>query len=216
MQAIFFDLDGTLIESKKIITRLINETLMEFGYKTFTEEEMLASVGMPLESLLSLRAGRDDVERMCKRYIEKYFEEGLKDTKPYDGIINLLKELKDEGAKIGIITTKSEEEAKRVIEHLGFSPYVDVVVGHSKERNPKPNPDPIIKACSILSIPPEKTIMIGDTDVDIKAGKFAGTFATIGVLWGIGKENDLRDADYIAQDINDLKHHLKRIKDHLK
>ncbi|MCD6236503.1 MAG: HAD hydrolase-like protein, partial [Thermoplasmata archaeon] len=54
MQAIFFDLDGTLIESKKIITRLINETLMEFGYKTFTEEEMLASVGMPLESLLSL------------------------------------------------------------------------------------------------------------------------------------------------------------------
>jgi phosphoglycolate phosphatase len=215
MQAFFFDLDETLIKSKKIVTKLLNETLEEFGYEPFKEEEIKASVGMPLEALLSLRAGKDDVERMRKRYVERYLDEGVKVTKPYDGVMELLGELRDDSTRIAIITTKSEEEAERVVEHLGLSKYVDVVVGHNERWNPKPEPDSILKACSTLSVSPDRAVMVGDTDVDIKAGRLAGTFATVGVLWGVGNKNDLKDADYIAKDIEDLKTHLKMIKNQL-
>lgn len=215
MQAFFFDLDGTLIESKGIISELINETLMEFGYAPFTEEEMLASIGIPLEGLFSLKADKEIVPKMCQRYVDKYLKKGLQKTKLYDGVVELLRELKDDKTRIGIVTTKSEEEAKQVIEHFGFSPYVDIIVGHTGKRETKPKPDPILHACSRLSVTPDRTVMVGDTQVDIRAGKRAGTFATIGVLWGVGTEKDLQEADYVAHTLGELEYYVKKIKDQL-
>ncbi|HEC81065.1 MAG TPA: HAD family hydrolase [Thermoplasmatales archaeon] len=215
MKAFLFDLDGTLIKSKDVISEIINETLAEFGYAPFTQEEMLASVGMPLEKLFSLKADEKVVPEMCRRYVEKYLKKGLKKTEPYEKVVNLLKELKDAKTKIGVVTTKSEEEAKKVIEHFGLTPYVDVVVGHNHRWKPKPEPDPILFACSKLSIPPDKTVMIGDANVDIEAGKHAGTFATIGVLWGIGSKNDLKDADYLVHTPMELKSCIQKIKNQL-
>ena len=215
MKAFFFDLDGTLIKSKDVISEIINETLSEFGYNPFTEEEMLSSVGMPLEKLFSLKAEEEVVPEMCKRYVEKYLNKGLDKTERYEEVVNILKDLKDEETKIGIVTTKSEEEAERVIEHFGLSPYVDVVVGHNSRWKPKPEPDPILLACSKLSIPVDKTIMIGDANVDIAAGKQAGTFATVGVLWGVGRENDLKDADYLVNTPMELKICVQKIKNQL-
>ncbi|HID25424.1 MAG TPA: HAD family hydrolase, partial [Thermoplasmata archaeon] len=137
MRAFFFDLDGTLIESKGIISELINETLMEFGYAPFTEDEMLASIGILLEGLFSLKADKEIVPKMCQCYVDKYLKTGLQKMKTYEGVVELLRELKDDKIKMGIVTTKSEEEAKQVTEHFGFSPYVDIIVGHSGKRKGK-------------------------------------------------------------------------------
>lgn len=216
MRAFFFDLDGTLIESKGIISELINETLMEFGYAPFTEDEMLASIGILLEGLFSLKADKEIVPKMCQCYVDKYLKTGLQKMKTYEGVVELLRELKDDKIKMGIVTTKSEEEAKQVTEHFGFSPYVDIIVGHSGKRKTKPKPDPILHACSLLSITPDKTVMIGDTQVDIRAGKHAGVFATIGVLWGVGTEEDLQEAGLCSAHFGgELEKCIKKIKDQL-
>ena len=207
-----FDLDGTLIESKEVIERILNETLIEFGYQPFSEEEILSHLGTPLKKLLRTRVRNDDVERISKRYMEKFFEEGLKEVRVFDGVLELLQELKSVGIKVGIVTTKSEEEAYQVVEYLGLSKYTDVVVAYNDDVLPKPNADPILRACSLLEAEPSKAVMVGDTHIDIAAGRSAGTYANIGVLWGIGSEEDLKDADHLAYTVDELKEHIRKLR----
>ncbi len=213
--AFLFDLDGTLIESKGIISKLVNETLQEFGYSPISEDEMYRYVGMPLEKMFLIKTEKKYVDEMCNRYLSKYLKEGLDMTKPYDGAIDLLRDLKDKNTGIGIITTKSENEAKYVLSYFGFSKYVDVVVGHNINRMPKPNPDPILYACSLIHAEVEKSVMIGDTHIDIQAGKSAGVYTTVGVLWGVGREEDLKYADYTVKTMEDLELTLNKIKGQL-
>lgn len=203
MKGVFFDLDGTLTDSKRTILRCLNKTLSEFGFSEYIESELYPLIGtLDRMRMIYKKAGeveRKKLEDMTKFYNQLYLSTHKHDTNIFDGILEMLAALKGHGILTGVITIKKGYIARRVIEDLGLEGYIDVVIGDGDAKL-KPEPDPILAACSKLGIDPQECVMVGDTVNDIVSGKVAGC-KTIGVLWGAGKAKDLKKigADWIVQ-----------------
>lgn len=208
--AVLFDMDGTLIYSKGVIGRCINQTLEHFGFEPFEKNELHDLVGMPLDRALALKTQnwKDLVDYYRKLYLSTYLE----GTKVYDGMQSILNMLKDEGKLIGVVTLKSTHVAEEVLRGLKLHDFVDAVEGDDDVSELKPSPSQITRICQSLDIEPEHTLMIGDTTMDIFAGKNAGC-KTIAVLWGAMSMDVLVEAgaDYVAKDPEELKELLKKI-----
>jgi len=209
-KAVLFDMDGTLIYSKGVIGRCINETLDHFGYAPFDKRELHRLVGVPLAKALSLRAM--DVKPLVDYFRELYISTYLEDTWIYDGMSSILSILNDEGKKIGVVTLKATYVAEEVLSGLNLLNYVDAVEGDDDISSLKPSPDQIIRICQVLNVLPKNTIMVGDTSMDIIAGKKAKC-RTIGVLWGAMSMDDLMKAkvDYLARSPKELEGLLRKL-----
>jgi HAD superfamily hydrolase (TIGR01549 family) len=205
-----FDLDGTLISSKGVIGRCINETLSHFGHRPFEDWELHDLVGIPLRKALSLRT--EDYEEMVDYFRTLYQKTYLNGTSTYHGIDAILAKLKENNKKIGIVTLKHTPVAEKVLSALNLLDYIDHVEGDDDVSQLKPSPEHIIRACSKLEVKPEKTLVIGDTVMDIAAGKGANC-RTIGVLWGAMSMDDLSDAgaDYLARSTQELENLFESI-----
>ena len=208
--AVLFDMDGTLIYSKGVIGRCINETLDHFGYAPFDKRELHRLVGIPLAKALSFRAM--DVKPLVDYFRKLYISTYLEDTWVYDGMSSILSILNEEGKKIGVVTLKATYVAEEVLRGLNLLNYVDAVEGDDDISSLKPSPDQIIRICQVLNVSPEDTIMIGDTSMDIIAGKKAKC-RTIGVLWGAMSIDDLMKAkvDYLARSPKELEGLLRKL-----
>jgi len=205
-----FDLDGTLISSKGVIGRCINETLSHFGLKPFEGRELHDLIGIPLRQALALRTS--DYEPMVDYFRTLYMSTYLDGTDVYDGIETILAHLKEESKKIGVVTLKHPPVAREVLEKLDLMEYIDHVEGDDDVSQLKPHPAHILRVCTKLDVEPKNTVVIGDTVMDIKAGKSANC-RTIGVLWGAMSMDDLSDAgaDYLARNPEELEELFKRI-----
>lgn len=208
--AVLFDLDGTLIHSKGVIGNCINETLVQFGLPPFEKNELHDLVGVPLAKALSKRTSdtKPLIDYFRKLYISSY-KEG---TWVYNGIKSILVDLKKKEKKIGVVTLKATHVAKEVLKGLKLLEYVDAVEGDDDISQLKPSPDQINKICAKLEVSPTQAVMVGDTSMDIKAGKNAGCI-TIGVLWGAMSMDCLVEAevDYLARNPEELNEILNKI-----
>lgn len=209
-KAVLFDLDGTLIYSKGVIGKCINETLEHFGLEPFNKAELHKLIGVPLRKALSLKTS--EVMPLMDYFRELYMAIYKEETWIYDGMTSILSWLKDEGKKTGIVTLKATHVAEEVLKGLNISNYVDAVEGDDDISELKPSPDQIKKICKKLEIEPEQTVVIGDTTMDIVAGKNAGC-RTIGVLWGAMSLDHLVEAgaDFLARSPEELKGLLKKL-----
>ncbi|MDD5502401.1 MAG: KEOPS complex kinase/ATPase Bud32 [Candidatus Thermoplasmatota archaeon] len=202
-KAVFFDLDGTLTDSKRTIFRCLNSTLDKFGYSTYTEEEIYPLIGTLQRRGMFYRKGGeipdDKLQKMIEFYNELYLSTYRQDTSMFSGIMDVLKALKGAGILTGIITIKKGFIARRLAQEMGFDQYIDVVVGDGDAKL-KPAPDPILTACKSLGVDPRFCAMVGDAPGDIVSGKVAGC-KTIGVTWGANSGEKLADAgaDWIAK-----------------
>ena len=205
-----FDLDGTLISSKGAIGRCINDTLSHFGHQPFSEKELHELVGIPLRSALSLRT--KDFEPMVDYFRTLYLSTYRDGTRVYDGIRGILALLKENEKKIGVVTLKHTPVAEKVLYAMGLSNYIDHVEGDDDSSPLKPDPEHILRACAKLKVSGEKTLVIGDTVMDIEAGKEAKC-RTIGVLWGAMSFDDLTkaNADYLVRSPKELEELFERI-----
>ena len=186
-----FDLDGTLLDTLPDLTCLTNKVLSEQGFPEHTSDEVNSYVGSGARVLLQRAAptGTPDaaIDSMMARWKELYPEYGHKYTKPYEGIPEVLAELKAHGAKLGVLSNKFDAATQAVIaEH--FPGVFDLVCGEGPDVPRKPDPTGLLGMAAALGVAIENVAYVGDSGSDMTVAVRAGAFP-VGVTWGY------RDAD---------------------
>ncbi|HYE83560.1 MAG TPA: pyrophosphatase PpaX [Clostridia bacterium] len=207
---VLFDLDGTLINTNKLII-----DSFKYTYKTglgleVSEEEILKYFGEPLIVTLA-RYSEEKADELFKTYIE-YNETRHDDTVTiFDGIQELLEELVNQGCILALVTSKRRKVALMGLELFDIKKYFDVFVALEDTELHKPNPAPVIKALELLGAHPGDAIMVGDSVFDIHCAHGADVKAVL-VKWSAahGFQGDDASADYIAHDTKELLEIIKQ------
>ncbi len=207
---ILFDLDGTITDSHEGIINCIKYALGEMGYIIPSDEELGGYIGPPLYKGFQDIAGMEHEEALkaAAIYRSKYSVTGLFENKPYDGIEEVLKVLKEHGKVIMLATSKPEEYAIRILRHFNLSVYFDGITGGLPDgsRNDK---DIIIEESitrlGLSSSDKSNIIMVGDRKYDIIGAKACG-IASAGVYYGFAKKGELEaaGADYIINTVSEI------------
>lgn len=210
---IFFDLDGTLTDSRPGIFESLQEVFSHFGIKK-TEKEMMQFLGPALWDSLPKYCGfsHEQCVEAVEIFRKSYAEKGIFNNKVYDGIVPLLEKLKSEKKHIVLATGKPEPQANIVLNHFGLRKYFDFVGGSSldKTRCRKAQViDYALKSCGLSEEDKERIIMVGDRDNDIN-GAHENGIKVVAVLYGYGskKEFEQNRADYICGTVKDLQDFL--------
>ena len=206
---ILFDLDGTLIDSTPAILESFDEAFQSFNNKTPSDDEIKSLIGLPLDIMFE-NLGVD------AKYVTKYVDAYKKHYRPISKqktslLPNAQKAIKEASkiATLGIVTTKTSQYSKELMEHFGVMKYFEVLIGRDDVQNPKPHPEPILKALKQLNKSSDKIYMIGDTCLDSISAKNAN-INSIGVLSGYGKEADLiKCSDIVLKDSLEAISHIK-------
>ena len=184
--AYIFDLDGTLLNTLPDLVRLTNKVLEERGWPPRTRDEILGFVGNGGRALMGRAAPEgtpdEQLDELFARWRELFKTDGHKLTRPYDGIPELLAELKARGAKLGVLSNKFDAAAKAVIEER-FPNTFDLVRGEGGDIPRKPDPAGLQLLMRQLGVAPERTVYIGDSSYDVEVARNAGTFG-VAVSWG--------------------------------
>jgi len=205
---IIFDLDGTLLNTLEDLTDSVNYALELYGYPKRTIEEVRKFVGNGVARLITLAVpgGIDDpFYKDCLETFKKYYSENMNNkTIPYKGIINLLQQLKKEDYKLAVVSNKIDKAVKGLVREF-FGEYVQVAIGETDNISRKPAPDTVLKAIEELGSSPDKTVYVGDSEVDVKTAKNSGVIC-VGVTWGFRDRDVLEKegADFIIDEPMEL------------
>lgn len=184
IHTVLFDLDGTLIDSVRLILDSYHHTLAAHNLPPRTDEEWLAGVGTPLSAQFA--AWQDD-RAMLEALIATYREYNLKHhdrmVTVYPGVVAVVQALKEEGIATGLVTSKNRSGALRGLTLARLEALMDVLVCADEVVNPKPHPEPVEKAVRLLGADPRTTVYVGDSIHDMRSGRAAGV-RTVAVLWG--------------------------------
>lgn len=195
-KAVIFDLDGTLSDSIHSIKYCADRAVAPLGYGPFSTEQYKYFVGDGVVNLIKrvLAAGGDTqgihLEEALARYRELFAVDCMYQVKPYDGISELLQELKERGIRLAVLSNKPHAETVRVIETLFGKDMFDVIQGQVDGIPIKPDPAGAFRILEQLGLKPEDALYLGDTATDMKTGKGAGAF-TLGALWGFRTREEL-------------------------
>lgn len=194
IDTIIFDLDGTLLNTLDDLHACFNEAIAKFGYPIRSKEEIRSFVGngikKAIERALPYTVNEDELNNIVDYFRGYYKAHMLEFTKPYDGIIEILKELRAKNYKIGVVSNKYDTAVKGLCQNY-FKDLVMVAVGEGDGVRKKPEIDGILKAVKELNSDLERSIYVGDSDVDIMTAQNAG-IECISALWGFRDEEFLR------------------------
>lgn len=196
-KSIFFDLDGTLTDSGEGIFNCAELALRHFGLPIPTRQEMRVFVGPPLrETFAKFGVPENGIETAMEVYRSRYNTVGLFENTPYPGIRELLERLKADGHRLFVATSKPESMAVRILEKFDLARYFDIICGATfdKSRDCK---EAVIAYLLEQTGDPSRAVMVGDTAYDVIGAKAHG-IPTIGVAWGYGKAEDMRNAGAAA------------------
>ena len=195
-EAVLFDLDGTLSASAEGIRRCIELTMEELGRPCPDLRDYSLYIGPPLNRTFSLLCGLDDrqVEAALPIYRRYYDIHGTAANRLFDGVIDVLKTLKDSPLKVAVCTSKNERLARDVIAYLGIGDCLDAVCGSRDDGSRKEKPDLIPYALQTLGdIPADRAVMVGDTWFDTRGAVQCGV-DFIGVLYGYGTRETMEES----------------------
>lgn len=203
---ILFDLDGTLTDPMIGITKSVRYALSHFGIEVPSLEELTPFIGPPLKGSFQKFYGfsEKDAETALAKYREYFSKTGLFENQVYEGIPSLLKELKSQGAVLYLATSKPTIYATQILEHFNLLAYFDFIGGSELSGERVEKADVIDYVLTENNLSRDSAIMVGDRCFDVVAGTEAG-LATIGVLYGYGDIEELKDATYLAETVEDLK-----------
>jgi len=211
LDLLIFDLDGTLIDSRKDIANSVNWTLREMGLEELPHDHIYQYVGHGVRALIQGAVdeahGVDGYDKAMKIFDEYYQAHLLDYTQLYPGLLDVLEKNSDKA--LAVITNKPQRYTDPIMMGLNLTDYFDVILGREACIEMKPHPEPIFKVLSSVSVAPEKAMIIGDTEVDVEAGRRAG-IKTCGVLFGFGKEDLIRAAkpDFLVETSEKLQEFL--------
>ena len=194
IRTVLFDLDGTLIDSVRLILDSYHHTLAAHGLPPRSDEEWLAGVGTPLTAQFA--AWRDDPGTLAT-LIATYREYNLKHhdrmVTVYPGVVEVVRTLKERELATGLVTSKNRSGALRGLALAQLESLMDVLVCADEVENPKPHPEPVEKAVRLLGADPGTTVYVGDSVHDMRSGRGAGV-RTAAALWGPFGRSHLEDA----------------------
>lgn len=195
IEAVIFDLDGTLLNTLYDLTDSVNWALEKYGQPTRSIDEVREFVGNGLRNLMT-QAVPDGEENPVFEELFEFFREYYKEhcnvkTAPYEGIIELMKELKGRDVKMAIVSNKIDAGVKE-LNKIHFADFVETAIGEREGIGRKPAPDSVNEALRILGVEKEHAVYVGDSDVDIQTAKNA-QMRCISVTWGFRDEPFLTD-----------------------
>ena len=203
-----FDLDGTLTDPGIGITNSVMYALEKFGIHVSDRETLYPFIGPPLVDSFSKYFGFDEKQALqAVEYYREYFrEDGIFENVVYEGIPEMLGELKSRGAIFALATSKPYEFSVRILDHFDLHQYFDIVGAATMDGRISRKADVISHLIDKLGETEKSSIlMIGDRDQDIDGAKANG-LQSAGVLWGYGSRDELMDAgaDYIVSVPSDI------------
>jgi pyrophosphatase PpaX len=216
VDAVLFDLDGTLVDTIPLIIACYEHTLSTHfpGYHP-GRRAIIANLGRSLQDILSdyaRAAGAADPEASARAMVDTYRafqrEHLPRLIRPYEGVRETLSALRGRGLTLGVVTSKVEWAARETYERYGLGEFLSIEVFHDDTARHKPDPEPLLLAARKGALDPARTVYVGDSVHDMVAGKAAGMW-TVGALWGPSGADELKaaGADELAgrpQDLLDL------------
>ena len=200
IKTVIFDLDGTLLNTLLDLKESTNYALRQFGYPERTLEEIRYFVGNGVRKLIE-RAVPENCENVeeCLDVFKKHYEKNMyNNTVSYNYIETMLKTLKSEGIKLGVVSNKFDLAVKELCKKY-YDGLVDIAIGQGGDVLPKPLPFGVYKAMKELGADKASTIYVGDSEVDVQTAQNAN-IPCIGVTWGFRGRAYLDGADYIIDD----------------
>jgi phosphoglycolate phosphatase len=211
VRALIFDLDGTLIDSKVDLALSVNETLTHMGFAPLPCEIIYGYVGNGAATLIRRALGDSVTDAQADQgllyFLSYYRAHMLDNTITYPGVREALELL--EGRPMAVLTNKPVRFSEGILEGLGLSRYFQYVHGGNSFETKKPDPQGLNVLLRDLGVGPREAMMVGDSDVDVRTARNAGTWAC-GVSYGLGMEG-LRACppDLMLDNLTELPGHLK-------
>jgi pyrophosphatase PpaX len=197
---VLFDLDGTLVDSAAVILGSFHHATETVLRRRFPDEEILARVGGTNLAHQMALLDPDHVDELVRVY-RAHNDPQYSDLACFDGVLDVLRRLKSEGRRLGIVSAKRRPTVDRVLESARMGEFIDVVVGSDDTKRHKPDPEPVLKALELLEADPEDAAYVGDSPFDVAAARGAGVFA---VAVGWGGIHRVEDADVFVETPEEL------------
>ena len=195
---VIFDLDGTLLDTLTDLYESVNIALTAHGYPVRTIEEVRTFVGngVPRLVALSVPAGTDEAHtQACLATFKEIYQKTCQQhTAPYEGVLPLLKRLRDAGVDLAIVSNKLDAAVK-ILNQTYFQGLISVAIGEQEDKGiqKKPCPDMVLAAMTALGADPSRTVYVGDSEVDILTAKNA-RLPCLSVTWGFRTVDELTAA----------------------
>ncbi|MDI7743052.1 pyrophosphatase PpaX [Lysinibacillus fusiformis] len=204
MKALLFDFDGTLLNTNELIIQTFMYVLEERFPGQYSPKDCMDFIGPSLKETFE-QITPNEVEEMIEKYRQWNIANHDKLVTEYDGVIDTLAKLKEQGIRLAIVSTKRRDTIEKGLILMGAKHLFEFWVGVDDVQNVKPDPEPVLLAIEKLGVNKEEVMMIGDNYHDIEAGKNAGV-KSAGVAWSIKGEDFLKqfNPDYILQHMSDL------------
>ena len=173
---ICFDLDGTLVDSSKTIYKATLAALNELNIEAaISEEKFVNMIGLHFIDIFNeFEIELPDFDEFINIYKKVYFD-FISDSSLFPFVEDVLKHFNGNGTKTSLLTTKSQDQADKIIDHFKLRGHLSYVMGRREGVAHKPSAEPLLKICNELKVQLKETLMVGDTELDIRCGKNAGT-----------------------------------------
>lgn len=198
MNTYIFDFDGTLVNSLISIAYFANKALNKFGLPSIPEERYKKLVGNGAVSLVKrmlneVGADQSMFDKVYPEYYDTYDKNFSYLTEPYDGIMDMLKELKKQGCNTAVVSNKPDVTTKKICDEI-FGDLIDICRGQIEGCPIKPDPTPVNEVIKQFNVKKSDCVYCGDTITDMETGKNAELY-TVGVLWGFRDITELKSGN---------------------
>ncbi len=189
LRLLVFDLDGTLIDSKRDLVESVNAALGAFKLPAQAPERIASYIGDGAGMLVARALEADGADprlqpAVLEAFLAYYREHLLDHTLPYPGVAAALEELAASPVKMAVLTNKPVRASREICAGLGLSRFFFEVYGGNSFSTKKPDPEGLLKLMAEAGARPEETVMIGDSDVDVRTAQAAGAWA-LGCRYGL-------------------------------